>query len=60
MPEEVKSLTDALVETAEMYTSSNTMFLERTKKLVQHGESFWCSPLNSTLVALSVRNRIGR
>jgi hypothetical protein len=49
-----------LVETAEMYTSSKMTFLDRTKKLFQQGESFMWIPLTSTLVALSVRNKIGR
>jgi hypothetical protein len=54
------ALTDALVEMAVMSTLSTTTFLERTKKLFQHGESLRWSPLTSMLVALSATKRIGR
>lgn len=55
-----EQLTEAFVETASMYTLSKTTFLVRTKKVVQHGESLRCNPFTSILVALSVKNKIGR
>jgi hypothetical protein len=53
-------LTDALVDTASMYTLSKTTFLVRTKNVVQHGESLRCSPDTSMFVALSVKKSTGR
>lgn len=55
-----KMLTEALVENAWMYTSSNEMSLVRTKKLVQQGEFNCVMPSTLTRVALSVRKRMGR
>jgi len=56
----VLELTEALLLNASMYTLSKETSLVRTKKVVQHGLFKKVMPSTSTLVALSVKKRIGR
>jgi hypothetical protein len=55
-----KKLTEALLLNASMYTLSKETSLVRTKKVVQQGLFRKVMPSTSTLVALSVKKRMGR
>jgi hypothetical protein len=56
----VGQLTEALLLKASMYTLSKETSLVRTKNVVQQGLFKKVIPSTSTLVALSVKKRIGR